>query len=261
MAIMRSLKPIAALLCAAVLTSCDLFDENAVQDITAPNTPASRIKFHNFGVNSPGVNFYADDVKMTAISSTTGTESTTGTVYGGLGANGMYVVIAPGSHTLTGRIAATVDKDLPISNAATTIEDGKYYSYFQSGIYNATTKTIDAFVIEDPMPSGPVDYSVAQVRFVNAISNGTGDLNLIATNTTTTTDYPLGGATAYKSGSAFVAVPPGIYNLRAAYTGAGTNLITRNTLSFVGGRSYTIAARGSTATATTLALDFTLNQR
>jgi hypothetical protein len=256
---MSRLKPIAVLLCAAVLGSCEAFEENAVQDITGP-MPASRIKFFNFGVGAPGVNFYANDVKMTAISSTSGVESTTGVIYGGAGANGMYVAIDPGSYTFSGKIAATTDKDLAISNVSATIENAKYYSFYQSGIYDGTAKTVDGFVIEDAMPTGPIDFSVAHVRFVNAISNGTGDLNLFADNAQTTdAEIPIGGAVAYKGAGAFVAVPQGIYNLRAAYTG-GANVVTRNTLPFVGGRVYTITSRGSTATTTTLALDFTQNQ-
>lgn len=258
---MSRLKPIAVLLCAAaVLSSCDAFEENAVQDITGP-IPASRIKFFNFGVGSPGVNFYANDVKMTAISSTSGAESTTGVNYTGAGANGMYLAIQPGQYTFSGRIAAATDKDLPISNVSATIETGKYYSFHQSGIYDGTAKTVDGFVVEDAMPTGAIDFSVAHVRFVNAISNGTGDLNLFADNAQTTDpEIPLGGAVAYKGAGAFVPVPQGIYNLRAAYTG-GANVVTRNTVSFVGGRVYTITSRGSTATASTLGLDFTQNQR
>lgn len=258
---MSRLKPIAVLVCAAALASCDAFDKNAVQDITGP-MPTSRVKFFNFGVGTPGVNFYANDVKMTAISSTSGTESTTGVNYGGAGANGMYVAIDPGQYTFSGRIAATTDKDLPISNVSGNIETGKYYSVYQSGIYDGTAKTVDGFIIEDAMPTGTIDFSVAHVRFVNAISNGTGDLNLFAANAqTAAAEIPIGGEVAYKGAGAFVTVPAGIYNVRARYTGAGTNLITRNTLSFVGGRVYTIAARGNTATASTLALDFTQNQR
>lgn len=257
---MIRLKRIAVLLCAAVVASCDAFEENAVQDITGP-MPASRIKFFNFGVGAPGVNFYANDVKMTAISSTSGQESTTGVNYGGAGANGMYVAIDPGQYTFSGRIAAATDKDLPISNVSATIENGKYYSFYQSGIYDGTAKTVDGFVIEDAMPTGTIDFSVAQVRFVNAISNGSGDLNLFATNAqTTAAEIPIGGAVAYKGAGAFVPVPAGIYNVRAAYTG-GANVVTRNTLSFVGGRVYTITSRGNTATTSTLALDFTQNQR
>src|SRR5918999_5472549 len=99
-------RSLAVLLCAAALASCE---KNAVQDIVAPPVAASRIRFFNFGVNAPGVNFYADDTKMTAISSGTGVESTTGVVYGGVGSGGLYAVITPGQHTFNGRIAATVD--------------------------------------------------------------------------------------------------------------------------------------------------------
>ena len=45
----------------------------------------------------PGVNFYANDTKMTAISSTSGSESTTGTAYGAVGNSGIYSGIAPGT--------------------------------------------------------------------------------------------------------------------------------------------------------------------
>jgi hypothetical protein len=242
------------------MSSCDLYEENAVQQITGP-TSGARVKFFNFGVSAPGVNFYANDVKMTAISSTSGSESTNGVTYGNAGAGGLYSMIDPGQYTFSGRIAAATDKDLPISNVSANIENGKFYSFYQSGIYNTTAKTVDAFVVEDVMPTGAIDYSVAHVRFVNAISNGTGDLNLYATNTATTTETAIGGPVAYKAAGGFTAVPAGTYNLRAAYTGAGTNLITRTAVSFVGGRVYTIASRGSTGTASTLALDFTQNQR
>ena len=59
---------LAVLLCAAMLSACE---KNAVQDLTA-TTPGARIKFFNFGVNAPGVNFYANDAKVTAIGSATG---------------------------------------------------------------------------------------------------------------------------------------------------------------------------------------------
>ena len=273
---MRRPNPIAVLMGAALLASCSIFDETAVQDITGPAPVDSRIKFFNFGVNSPGVNFYADDVKMTAISNSrctapvpadtaacraAGIESTTGIVYAGQSAGGLYSAIAPGPHTFTGRIAAATDNGLAISTLPATVENGKYYSLYQSGIYNTTTKTVDAFIIEDALPTGPIDFTKAQVRFVNAISNGTGDLNLFATNTVTTTETAVGGATAYKAAGAWVALDEGIYNIRVAYTGAGTSLITRNTLNLSGGRAYTITARGSTATASTLGLDLTSNQQ
>lgn len=273
---MSTLRPLAVLLCAAAtMSACDIFDKTAVQSITAPDPVTSRVKFFNFGVNSPQVNFYAGAQKMSAVSSTrctnpvpadtaacrsAGIEATTGVAYSFAAAGGLYLAIEPGTYDFMGKIAAATDNGLAIATVNSPVAAGKYYSYYLSGVYNTTSKTVDAFIIEDAVPTGTIDFSVAQVRFVNAVSNGTGPLNLFATNTTTTVT-PVGGEVAYKAAGAFTALPAGTYNLRAAYTGAATNLITRNGLSFNGGRAYTITARGSTATASTLGLDFTLNQQ
>ena len=237
---------LALLLGAAALASCE---KNAVQDITGTD-PGSRIRFFNFGVNAPGVHFYADNTKMTAISSTTGVESTTGTAYGGVGFTGLYSGIVPGSHTFTGRIAAAVDKDLAISSVTATLEDGKHYSFYQSGFYNTTTKTVEAFVVEDPFPEA-IDYSVAHVRFVNAISNA-NPMTLYARDSTTKVEVAVGGAVPYKSAGAFTALPNGLYSLFTRYAGSSTNAIVRTGVSFVAGKVYTISARGDiTVTSTT----------
>lgn len=225
-----------------MLSACG---KDALQNITEPAAPSSRIKFFNFGVGAPSVNFYADDTKMTAVTSSSGTEATTGVGYGGVGAGGDYSAIAPGQYNFTGRIAATTDKDLPISSVATTIEDGKYYSYFISGIYDGTAKNVDAFVVEDPFVA-PTDFSLATVRFVNAISNA-NPMTLYATSTTTTpppTEYPIGDVVAYKSAGAFTQIPAGVYNLSTRYAGSTANVLIRNGVSFSGGRVYTITARG-----------------
>jgi hypothetical protein len=254
---MKTHRSLSALLCAAALTSCDLFEKNAVRDITAP-LPAANVKFFNFGVSSPGVNFYANETKMTAISSSTGSESTTGVTYGNAGSGGLYVGIDPGQYTLTGRIAAATDKDLAISTVAQSIESGKSYSFYQSGIYNSTTKTVDAFVVEDPIPAA-VNVAKAHVRFVHAISNA-NPMTLSVTNTTTTTATTIGAETSYNGATAFVEVEPGTYNLATRYSGATTNAISRTNVSFSGGRVYTITARGNITTASTVALDNTANR-
>jgi hypothetical protein len=187
---------------------------------------------------------------MTAIVSGTGTESTTGITYGGVGASGAYLAIAPGQYTLPGKIAAATDKDLPISTVTTTIEDGKYYSFYMSGFYNSTAKTVDGFVVEDPVVA-PTDFSVATVRFVNAISNA-NPMALFAKDTTSGREYPLGAAVAYKSAGTFTALPAGLYNLSTRYPGSSTNAITRIGVSLFGGRAYTVTARGDiTVTSTT----------
>jgi hypothetical protein len=252
----------ALLLCIGSLSSCDSFEENRVQDITGP-TLSSSIKFFNFGVGAPSVNFYADETKMTAITSGTGTESTNGVAYGGAGAGGFYIGIEPGQYTFTGRISATLDKNLPIATVNGTIESGKAYSYYMSGIYNTTTKTVEAFIVEDPKVI-PTDYTIAHVRFVNAISNAS-PLILYAKYTTgdTTKVDTLGTAVAYPGAGAFATLPAGVYNLFARYADSTANKITRNAVSFLGGRVYTIGARGNitVATGTTApALDQTANR-
>lgn len=243
----------AGLLAAVLLTACD-YEKNAVQDITVP--PAtSAIKFFNFGPGAPGVNFYANDTKVTAITSATGAESTTGVNYTGAGNGALYNSLNPGQYTFTARIAAATDKDLPIASAQTTLADGKFYSYFVSGAYSTAAKNAEAFIVEDPIPA--LDYNVAFVRFVNAIANSQPMvLNVTLTLTGATT--ALGGAVAYKSAGNFVAIPEGSYNLATS----GGGVITRAGVSFVGGRVYTIAARGTMGATGTIApaLDNTANR-
>lgn len=244
---MKRLRSLAALLCAtAALAACE---KDAVQDITMP-LPGASVRFFNFGVNAPSVNFYANDTKMTAISSTTGAESTTGTAYGAVGSAGLYAAIQPGQYKLTGRISATVDKDLPISSVDATLVEGKSYSYYMSGFYNTTTKQVDAFVVEDNFPSQP-DFSGATVRFVNAISNSQ-PMTMYAKNTTTGQEVAIGGPVAYKTAGAFVVVPGAVYDLSTRVAGSSTNAIARTAVSFSAGRVYTITARGDmTVTSTT----------
>jgi hypothetical protein len=256
---MKRYLSLAGLVTAAALSACD-YEKNQVQDIAGP-APSARIKFFNFGVGTPGVNFYANDRKMTAISSATGAESTTGVAQGLAASGGFYNGIEPGTYAVTGKIAATTDKDLAISNVSATIAAGKAYSYYISGIYSTTAKTADAFIVEDAIPAQ--DYAVAYVRFVNAISNSQ-PMTLSIKNAETAAVTAIGSAVAYKSGGAFVAVPPGVYDLSTRVTGASTDAITRTAVTFTDGRIYTIASRGDiTVTGTTSAnrpqLDNTAN--
>ena len=247
-----SYKSILLLLCAATVSACG---DNAVQNITAPASGAF-VKFHNFAIGAPGVNFYSDATKVTAISSTSGAESATGTTYpaagvGGVGDGGFYSALDAGTHTLSGKIPdnATTDKGVTISSASATLEAGKYYSYFQSGVYNTTTKQTDAFVIEDPFIS-TFDYTVAYVRLVNASSNSQ-PMTLYAKNTTTLVEVPIGTAVAYKAGGAFVSLPEGIYDLSARASGSSTNVVVKTAVSFLAGRIYTVTALGDVTLSTT----------
>jgi hypothetical protein len=260
---MSRLLSAAALVCAAALSSCSGYEKNAVQDITGPIPGGASVRFFNFGVNAPGVNFYANTQKMTAILSATGVESTNGVAYGGVGAGGDYSAIAAGQYALAGKIAATTDKDLAIATVNTALADGKFYSYFLSGFYNTTTKTSEAFVVEDNF-TAPTDFTVASVRFVNAISNSS-PMTLYATNTTTTTETAVGTAVAYQAAGVYVALPAGSYDLNTRVAGSSTNVITRTAVSFSGGHVYTVTSRGDMTVVSTTAtnrpfLDNTANR-
>lgn len=257
---MKTIRKFAVLLSAFALASCE---KNAVQDITG-SLPGSQIRFFNFGVNAPAVNFYANDTKVTAVVPVTaGVEATTGVASGGVGSGGYYAALTPGQYNFSGKIAATVDKDLIISTIPATLVDGKKYSLYISGIYDATTKKAEGFVVEDPVPD-TYDYAVMNVRFVNAIPNAPA-LTLYARNPTTLAETPIGGAIAYKSAGAFTPVPNGTYDVFARAAGSTTILMLRTGVSLVASRYGTITARGNyTVTSTTAAdrpqLDFTLNR-
>lgn len=257
------------LLLAALLPACD---ENAVMEIAGPTDGTAFVKFFHFAPGAPGVNFYANDTKVTAITSTlcailtdanreqctsTGSEPTTGVNYGGSGngGNGWYSAIAPGQYTLSGRIAGATDKNLPIATLQTSLAADRAYSYYMSGIYDTATKTADSFIVEDVLPVP--DHSVAYVRFVHAVSNA-NPMTLHATHRTTTDQVTVGGQVAYASAGAFTSLPPGAYDLVTRYEGAATSAITRANVTFAPGRVYTITARGSATGA--MAMDFTANR-
>lgn len=258
---MKKLASIAVLLCATMLSSCG---EEAFPDITGP-MGESRIKFFNFSVGAPGVYFYANNNKAAGIGAasividaktgvvTSSLESVTGTVFGGVTAGGYYSAMTPGSYTLQAKLADTTQRATVVSTVTTNLASGKYYSYYISGAYDAATKTAEAFVVEDPVPT-TVNWSQALVRFVNA-GPTSAPLTLYGTNTTTATpEAAIGAITAYKAGSAFVPVATGSYNL-AAKDAAGVSKITRTAVQFSAGRVYTITLRGTT----TLFLDNTTN--
>lgn len=241
---MNRLVSVAALLGAVLLVSCE---KNAVQALPEEPLPGAQIKFFNFGLNAPAVNFYAGETKMTAVFTTDTIESVTGVAYGSVGNGGLYLGLAPGTYTLTGRIAAATDKNLAIDTISATLADGGSYSFYLSGSYDATAKNVDAFIVEDPLAAS-WDYAAASVRFVNALYNAKPmTLYLKNTDTTVTKDsIPVGGEVAYKAAGPFTAVPNGVYNLITRYTGSNTSIISRTNVSFVLGHMYTIAARGDT---------------
>ncbi|PYX63686.1 MAG: hypothetical protein DMG78_31400 [Acidobacteria bacterium] len=215
---------LAAFFCIAMVAACD---KNAVQQLPLEPLAAAEIKYFNYGLNAPGVNFYADNAKVGTATDTLGVRYSFGA------ASGAYTAIAPGQYTLSARVAAGTNKDTTIASVTATVADGKSYSLYLSGLY--------------------MNDSTAYVRFVNAIYNAQ-PLNLYAANAFTNDTLSLGGAVAYQATAAFTAIPTGIYNLFARYTDSTTNKVTRTAQSFLGGHIYTVGARGditvTSATAT-----------
>jgi hypothetical protein len=259
---MTRFRTLAALVAAAALAACG--DKQGQRDITAP-APGAFVKFFNFGVGAPGVNFYANDTKVSAITSAADTVVNIGTSSGAAASGGFYSVLTPGQVSLSGRITAATDNGLAIATLPTTLEDGKSYSFYLSGIYNTTAKTSDAFVVADDYPAA-LDYSGAYVRFVNAISNANPQtLYAKSTSDTLQAEVAIGGPVAYRSAGTFMKIPAGTYTLNTRNTGSSTNVITRTGVSFTAGRVYTISSRGDiTVTSTTAAtrpqLDNTANR-
>ncbi|RZK92514.1 MAG: DUF4397 domain-containing protein [Pedobacter sp.] len=248
--------------------------DNSIQVIDLPLDAANnaRIKYFNFAAGAPSVNFYANGVKVSGILSATGAENTAGTGYGAVYPASNYSAIAGGTYKINGIIPSTAsaNANVSISEISPVLANGKYYSFYTSGIYNATTKTAESFVLEDVLPPTSASNMVSYVRFVNAIPNGTAPLNLVIKNSITAVETVVATNVAYKAGSAFVAVPIGSYELYVRYPGSSTNIISRNgttngVVSFFGGRTNTVGARGDlTITSATAAnrplLDNTANQ-
>lgn len=246
---MTTHRHIAALvLSAAALAACG---SSAQTDITAPTTGA-KVLFFNEALGSPGVNFFSDTTKLTATLSSTGALSPVGTAYSQVAAGGYYTQTSSGQHTLAARLSDTTAANLNalISSVSTTLGDGNWYSYYQVGPYDAVNKKADAFVVQDAIPA-TWDYTVANVRFVNAIYNSTpGTLTVTDTTGKATA---IGGAVAYKTAGAFVPVPVGSYTI--SVSGLGATPATKS-FALAGGRYYTVTARGDVTVTSSKSTNF-----
>lgn len=223
--------------------------KNAIQELPTVELGA-QVKFFNFAPNSPSINFFANTDKLSGALSATALVSTTAVSYGSVFPATNYASIASGSYAFKGVIpeSAAVDPSLAVTNLQSSVEKGKYYSFYTCGFYNTAAKTTDAFIVEDVFPA--VDSSAAYVRLVNTISNASPLTFVIKTNGVETT---LATGVAYKGASAFVKVPQAVYDLYARNAGVTTNLITRTAVSFLKGRVYSVSARGDiTIVSTTL---------
>lgn len=243
---MKRINIIITILCVSALLGACKKDGVRELPTTSVDGKAS-LKFFNFGVNSPSINFFVNDSKITAIASATGAESITGLAYGGVFPATNYCLLSPATYTFKGitpDLAAT-DPKVVVATIPGTLEGNKSYSLYTCGIYNTTTKTTDAFVVEDKIPA--VNPAGASIRFINTISNAPSGFDLVIKNTITLIEYPVAKNVIYKTGSDFVLVPSGVYEVYARYPNSSVNVIVRNgtsTVSLVTGQAYSISSRG-----------------
>ena len=187
------------------------------------------VKFFNFGVNAPGVNFYANDTKVTAISvdhlprrrptpdprvcARPAIESTTGTAYGAAGNGGLYSSIAAGQYTFDGQDRGG---DGQGSRGRERRRDARRREVLLV-LHRAASTTrrprrVDAFVVEDAFPA-TIDFTQRMCGSSTRVSNSQ-PMTLYAKNTTTGDSSARSASTvAYKSGGAFISVPAGVYDL------------------------------------------------
>lgn len=243
------LRTLAVMLGTIALAACE---KNAVQDITGV-APEAKIRFFNFALNAPNLTFFQDDTKLTATLSTVGTELPTGVAYGGVGLGGFYSGVKPGTYTFAAKLSdtTTANRGVVVASISQPIVAGKTYSYYTSGLYDATTRKSDSFLVED-VYNDAIDLFNPYVRFVNAIFNATPQI-LYAKNTTTGIEYPIGGAIAYKGAGPVVEIPFGIYDLSTRAAGSTTNIIVRTAVTFGAFRVYTVTARGDMTVVSTTA--------
>ncbi|RQO67728.1 hypothetical protein DBR43_24760 [Pedobacter sp. KBW06] len=231
----------AVLLLSTIIYSCDKTD---IQTIDGPANGAS-VKFFNFAVNGPVVNYYANDIKVTSAVSTTGAESgTTGLAYAAVyPATNAYAILPGGTYDLkaTRPSNAAADPKLVINKFSTTLAEGKNYSLYLCGFYNTVAKTSDAFMLEDILPA--IDSSAAYVRLVHTSPNA-NPVNLIIQDRTSKAELTIATNLPYKSGGTFVKIPQGVYDLLLRYPNSNTNIYTRTEVSFTKSNTYTLTLRG-----------------
>lgn len=240
-------------------SSCD---KSAFQVIDAPPT-GPNFRVYNFAVSGPQINVYVNDVKVSAIGSTTGKESASGIAAYGIfpGTNSYVNIKNNGNITIKAMtpVNATTNPGVVTTTATSNFENGKFYSFFTTGVYNTTDKTTSSFVVEDVLPA--IDINFAYLRVVNTVANAANGFDLKLTNKATGEVIVISTAIPFQSASQFVKIPDGIYNIAATSVNTPTNyVINRLDLTVAKGLVYTLAPRGSATTTSTLAIDMTRNR-
>lgn len=243
------------LLASALLLFSACGDQHTFPDIVrAPLSDHGQVRFYNFVMNGPTVNFYANGVKSTGITSTTGKEAANGVGWGGTHPNIGYVEI-PAGNNVTIESITPKNMLIPTNNinnyeggivtsslVIPKIEPLKQYSVYLSGYWDKINKNSKSFYIKDEMPG--VDTASVFMRFVNSGVEEAGDLKFVVTSRDTLVGtIVIDEKIPYGTASKFVAVPYGTYNLKV-YTTKGDSLI-RNGIVLNPDRVHTFALRGN----------------
>lgn len=158
------------LACASFLTACEkgeLVETTEYEKIAIGDAKYSYVKFLNVTPGSPVSNYYLNGIKISAALSSSGVENA-GYTYNGIFPGLGYATVIPGSQKLTAKIipSATLDANLEVLNTTVNPAAGKYYTYFTSGQYSTTNKTLGTILaVEDVRPA--LDTSSVFIRFIN----------------------------------------------------------------------------------------------
>lgn len=248
-------------LMAVALYACE---KNAFQVIDTKEFNGPFLRGYNFAASGPTVNVYVNDVKVTAIGSTTGREATAGiAAYGVFPTTNSYVnLTSKGNVTIKSVIPSTATTNAGVVTSTLTgdLQEGRYYSFFTAGVYNSTTKTTDAVILEDKIPA--LDTAAAYIRFVNLVPNQPNGYDLVITNRATSQVINLSPTILFKAATDFVKVPAGIYDLRATTVNNGVQaFINRTELTVSKSYVYSLITKGTgAASPNNYTIDMTRNR-
>lgn len=226
----------------------------------------AKIRLYNFAMGGPTVNFYSDEVKISAVGSSNKLEALGGVVYGGEYPSNQYALAPAGSRN----ILAITPMNLVVNGAVTTakiptnLTDGKFYRVYTSGIYNAVDKISEGFYIEDIFPQ-TIDTAGAYVRVVNPCPNSSIKLTLqksitVAGVKEVLEEIEIGNHVDYQKGSDFLLVKPGEWEIVLTDLIPG-KIATRAYTGFLKQRVYTLSLRGNIVTGIPAPfIDFTTNK-
>ncbi|HEA30344.1 MAG TPA: DUF4397 domain-containing protein [Leeuwenhoekiella sp.] len=140
------------------LASCD---ENAIPETTesVPDT-AVFVKFFFNVEEAPEANFYFDDIKISAVNSSTDDEEE-GNDFGTVFPSNAYAITTSGSYNVNAR---DLDQNT-IASTSTDVDAENNYSIYLLG----TTEDYEVFVLQDELP--PLDREKIYWRFVNVLAN------------------------------------------------------------------------------------------